>query len=50
MSDESMGVEHWKNNTDREILKLTEINLALCHSDHHKSHTDWSTVDPGHLW
>jgi len=42
-----MSMEHWWNDTVRGKPKNSEKNLSQCQIVHHKSHMDWSGIDPG---
>jgi len=44
------SVDHRQNNTDKEKSKTLRENPVKCYSVHHKSHTDWLTSEPRHLW
>jgi hypothetical protein len=41
------AMEHRGNKIDRGKPKYSGINLSQCHSVYHKSHMDWTGIEPG---
>jgi hypothetical protein len=43
-------MKQWLNLGHREKPKFSEKNLSQCHFWGHKSHMDWSGIEPGSPW
>jgi len=48
VTNKSMNIDHWQNNTGRTKLKYWQTNLSQCHFVYHKLHVDscWSGQGP----